>query len=75
MNPCCIDDLCISSVCSHCDQRCGEQIHILPHPPIYDGHIHLNQSVLKIQSDFISVEAPFPIHEYHFVNNNHKHDE
>ncbi|CAF4350983.1 unnamed protein product, partial [Rotaria magnacalcarata] len=59
----------------HCDQQCGKQIHILPNLPIYDGHIHLNQVVSKIQADFISVKAFSLIREYYFINNNHKPNE
>ena len=72
MNHCFVGNLCIPSIWSHCDQRCEQQIHISPHLPIYDGHIHLNQAHSKIQSDFISVKASPPIREYCFINNNHK---
>jgi Tat protein secretion system quality control protein TatD with DNase activity len=70
-----IDDLCISSVSSHCDQRCGSEIHLPPGIPIFDGHIHLNQILPKIESDLVSAKFLPPIREYHFINNNHKPNE
>lgn len=75
MNHCSINDLCISSVSSYCDQRCGHQIHIPVNLPIYDGHIHLNQIISKVESDLISAKAFPSIREYHFINNNHKPNE
>ena len=75
MHHCSVNNLCISSISSYCDQRCGYKIHIPPDLPIYDGHIHLNQIVPKIESDFISVKVSPPIRKYYFINNNHKPDE
>ncbi|CAF2955192.1 unnamed protein product [Rotaria sp. Silwood2] len=75
MNNCFIDSLCTTSISSHCDQRCGRQIHIPSNIPIYDGHIHLNQTLSKIQSDFICAQLNPPIREFYFINNNHKPDE
>lgn len=75
MNHCSIDNTCMSSLASRCDQRCGYGVHIPPGIPIYDSHIHLNQPPYKIQSDLISAKFLPPIREYHFVNNNHKPNE
>jgi TatD DNase family protein len=75
MNHCFVNNLCISSISSYCDQRCGYDIHIPPHLPIYDGHIHLNQVVSKIEADFISAKVFPSTREYHFINNNHKPNE
>jgi TatD DNase family protein len=75
MDHCSVNNICISSISSHCDQRCGCQIHIPPQLPIYDGHIHLNQIISKIESDFVSAKAFPSIREYHFINNNHKPNE
>ncbi|CAF4961786.1 unnamed protein product [Rotaria sp. Silwood1] len=44
MNHCFVDTFCTTSISSFCDQRCGRRNHIPPNIPIYDGHIHLNQS-------------------------------
>ena len=68
MNHCCVDDSCIVSISSHCDQRCGQKNHIPPSIPIFDGHIHLNQIIPKLQSDLVSVRVARPIREFHFIN-------
>lgn len=75
MNHCFIDNFCVASVSSHCDQQCGQQNHIPPDTPIYDGHIHLNQIPSNIQSDLLSVRVTPPIRHFYFINNNHKPDE
>jgi len=75
MNHCFVDNFCAASISSRCDQRCGQQNHIPPDIPIYDGHIHLNQVIPKIQSHLLSVRLVLPIRQFHFINNNHKPDE
>jgi Tat protein secretion system quality control protein TatD with DNase activity len=72
MNHCFIDDFCTASVSFRCDQTCQQEGHIPPNMPLYDGHIHLNQTISKIHTDLISVRKTPPIREFHFVNNNHK---
>lgn len=75
MNHCTVNNLCLASTSCHCDKKCEQNIHVPPNLPIYDAHIHLNQSYFKIQSDFISVKMSPPNREYHFINNNHKPNE
>ncbi|CAM4961376.1 unnamed protein product [Rotaria socialis] len=75
MNHCFVDNFCVASVSSHCDQRCGQRNHIPSDIPIYDGHIHLNQMTSKIQSDLLSIKVTPPIRQFYFINNNHKPDE
>lgn len=72
MNHCSVDDVCISSVSSHCDQRCRHRVHIPSNLPLYNGHIHLNQIVSKIESDLISAKVSPSIRGYYFINNNHR---
>lgn len=69
------EKICLSSLSSRCDQGCSCETHVPPGLPIYDGHIHLNQNSEKIQSDLLSAKSLPPIHEYHFINNNHKPNE
>ncbi|CAF1641255.1 unnamed protein product, partial [Adineta ricciae] len=75
MNHCFIDNFCVASISSHCDQRCGQQFHIPFDIPIYDGHIHLNQTISKTQSNLLSMRVTPPIRQFYFINNNHKPDE
>jgi Tat protein secretion system quality control protein TatD with DNase activity len=75
MNHCFVDSFCVTSVSSRCDQRCGQQSHIPPDIPIYDGHIHLNQVISKIHPDLLSVRVIPPIRQFYFINNNHKPNE
>jgi TatD DNase family protein len=75
MNHCFVNDFCVASVSSRCDHRCGQQNHIPSDIPIYDGHIHLNQVISKLQSDLLSVRVIPPIRQFYFINNNHKPDE
>ncbi|CAF4516271.1 unnamed protein product, partial [Rotaria magnacalcarata] len=75
MSHCFADNFCVTSVSSHCDQRCGQRNHIPSDIPIYDGHIHLNQITSKIQSDLLSIRVTPPIRQFYFINNNHKPDE
>jgi Tat protein secretion system quality control protein TatD with DNase activity len=75
MNHCSVDNFCITSISSHCDQRCGQRNHIPPDIPVYDGHIHLNQLIHKSQADLITARVAPPIREFHFINNHHKPDE
>ncbi|CAF3224854.1 unnamed protein product [Rotaria socialis] len=56
-------------------KKCGQQNHIPPNIPIFDGHIHLNQIISKTQSDLVSIRVAPSIREFHFINNNHKPDE
>ena len=70
-----IDNLCITSIYSHCHIRCKHNGHISSNIPIYDGHIYLNQTIPKIQSDLISAGIAPPIREFYFTNNNQKPNE
>jgi TatD DNase family protein len=74
MNHSFIDNFCNTSISSCCDQTqtCQQAGHIPPDVPLFDGHIHLNQIISKIDTDLISVKKSPPIREFHFVNNNHK---
>ncbi|CAF4781165.1 unnamed protein product [Rotaria socialis] len=72
MNRCYVDNLCTTSISSHCDHRCEQENHIPPNIPIYDGHLHLNENISQSQSDLISLQQTPPIREFHLINNNHK---
>ena len=72
MNHCSVDDLCVTSVSSHCDHTCQLEGHFPPNIPLFDGHIHLNQMISKLHADLISIRKIPPLREFHFINNNHK---
>ena len=74
MNHCFVNNFCVTSFSSSCDQRCGHQNHIPSNIPIYDGHIHLNHINSKIQSNLLSVRVNPPIRQFYFINNKHKPD-
>ena len=74
MHRCFVDNLCTTSISSYCDHKCDCEIHVPPNVPIYDGHIHLNQNVFKIDVYLISAKRT-PIRNFHFINNYHKPEE
>ncbi|CAF1516974.1 unnamed protein product, partial [Adineta steineri] len=75
MHRCVLKNLCTTSISSSCDHKCDQKNHVPPNIPIYDGHIHLNQNVFKIHSDFVSTKTTPPIRDFYFINNYHKPNE